>query len=673
VAPVAAQATTPAPGDSLPVMPAVIITAKRPDARADIMNRPGFVALVEMAPRAGRVEDLTAVLSQLVGVRVTQYGGLGSFATVSIRGSSSSQVRTFLDGMPIDDPYLGVTNLSDLPLGGVERVEVYRGFSPPQLGGSAIGGAVQLVTRDDGARDALLSAAQASASAGSFETRRENASLSLRPGPLRIFAHGTYERSRGDFEFNDDNGTPQNPDDDEVTTRVNNDFEGWNAIMRVASDVPKVGEASLAYYDASREQGVPGLGSFQSTTARSERRRQMGQFRLEGTPVLAQQLRWWANGFYQHANEQFSDPGSDVSLLGQDTDNTIKSYGGNARAKWTAPWVPVSLEGTILGQNDQFHPVSYLPTPTEGPDRWRRATTASLGADVYLFRQTLVMTATERWERHEDEFFAPPRFPWLPPTPEGVVEHKADTPSFGARWQPWTWLAVKANAGRYYRLPTFLELFGNTGSVTGNSQLDPESGKTRDLGIVLNVPRAGRFRSLFLEVSRFDNTAENLILYFPNSQYTVKPSNISTANIRGWEISSAVAAMAYQPANIQIELAAGYTRLDTEDTSDITYYNGNELPSRPRDDVNASLACSVRAIRVTYELHYMSANWLDRANLREAPSRDLHNLALAVRTPLDGLSFTIEGKNVTDERPVDVAGYPLPGRAVYTTLSYHYE
>ncbi len=416
------------------------MNAKRPDARSDVTNRPGFVALVDMKPRAGRVEDLTAVLSQLVGVRVTQYGGLGSFATVSIRGSSSSQVRTFLDGMPIDDPYLGVTNLSDLPLGGVERIEVYRGFSPPQLGGSAIGGAVSLITRenpnDGGAsssRGSFFDAVEAATSAGSFDTRRDNASLFLHPGPVRIFAHGTYERSQGDFEFVDNNGTDFNSDDDEVATRVNNDFEGWNGILRASSDIPRVAGVSLAYYDASREQGVPGLGSFQSTTARAERRRQMGQARLEGTPLFGNQLRWWTNGFYQYANEKFSDPGSDVSLIAQDTDNTIDSYGGSVRARWIAPWVPVALEGTYLGQKEQFHPENNLPTPTSGPDRWRHATTWSLGADVYLLKQTLVLTAVERWEENTDQFFSPPRFPWLPPTSEGVVTHKNDTPSFGLR------------------------------------------------------------------------------------------------------------------------------------------------------------------------------------------------------------------------------------------------
>jgi outer membrane receptor protein involved in Fe transport len=88
--------------------------------------------------------------------------------------------------------------------------------------------------------------------------------------------------------------------------------------------------------------------------------------------------------------------------------------------------------------------------------------------------------------------------------------------------------------------------------------------------------------------------------------------------------------------------------------------------------VHASLACNVNIVRVTYEFQYMSKNWLDRGNLREAPARDLHSLALTVRTPVDGLAVTVEGRNLGDERPVDVAGYPLPGRSVYSSVSYRY-
>ena len=107
-------------------------------------------------------------------------------------------------------------------------------------------------------------------------------------------------------------------------------------------------------------------------------------------------------------------------------------------------------------------------------------------------------------------------------------------------------------------------------------------------------------------------------------------------------------------------------------TGDIPYYRGNALPSRPAHDVNASVACSWRSLRATYELHYVSANWLDRANFREAPARDLHSLAVTLRMPVDGVSLSVEGRNLTDEHATDVAGFPLPGRSVYSTISYRH-
>jgi len=650
----------------MPVMPPIIVTAQRPDFRSDITNRPGFVAMVDLSKRADRVEDLPAILSQLVGVRVTQYGGLGSFATVSIRGSSSSQVRTFLDGVPIDDPYLGVTNISDLPLGGVDRVEVYRGFSPPSLGSAAMGGAVQLVTRMEGAHEALLSGAQASASAGSFDTKREAISLWLKPGRLRFFGHGTHEASAGNFEFVDDNGTRENLDDDQTAKRVNNDFDAWSGILRGSAEVPGVGTALLGYYDAARENGVPGLGSNQSDNARSQRRRRLGQLRFDGAPRLDERLAWSATGFYHRANEQFHDPDGEIALTARETDNTINSYGGTAHLKYLIPGNRFSLEADGSSTTEQFHPVETLPESKNGPDRWRRTMMIALGGDAYLIGQSLVVSGLFRYERHTDEFGGETVYPWLPPSAQGRFEHETTSPSAGVRWHALSWLTLKGNVGRYYRLPTFLELFGNVGSVTGNAALEPENGVNRDIGLVVNLTRIGWARSVFAEMSWFDNNVDNLILFFPNSQYTAKPSNIGAAHIRGIESSMSAAL----PSGF--EIAAGYTYLDTEDTSNIPYYNGNNLPSRPAHDVNTSLSYTWRALRTTYEFQYLSANFLDRANMRATDARTLHSLIFTQRAPVSGLSLTLEGRNLTDERTEDVAGFPLPGRSVYSTLGYRY-
>ena len=662
----AGSAASASPADTMYVAAPIIVKAKRKDPNADLFNRAGFVAAVDLRERRDRVEDLSAVLRQMVGVNVKQYGGLGDFATVSIRGSSASQVRVYLDGVPMNDAYTGVANLSDFPLGGVQRVEVYRGFAPPHLGSGAIGGAINLVTTDPARwkNGRTLSDLEVFASYGSFDTSRLQLSAWLQSWRARLFVHGGATNSLGNFPFLDNNGTPVNPGDDAVVDRLNNAYESRNTLGRLEIDLPGLEVASLTHDVFYRDQGVAGLGSHQSTTARFQRDRRLSHLRLETQPFMQQQLQASATGFYSDNRERFSDPDATVALGRQDTDNTILAWGGLGSVKWFVPLIPVTLQGTFERRSEEFRPVDNIPVREEGPTRSRRARTLVAAADVYLLRQTLVVSLAQRWERHVNEFYDEAPFPWLPPSPQGRIARQYQTPSIGLRWNPVSFLTVKGNVGRYYRLPTFLELFGNLGTVTGSADLEPEEGLNRDIGVVLNLNRAGPLRNMFAEVVYVDNEADNLILFFPNSQNTVKPTNIGSATIKGWEFSLAAF------IGRRFHVSGNYTSFESKDTSEIPYYNGNDLPTRPRHDLNAAVSWVEEWWRLTYELHYIGANYLDRANMREVDARDLHNVIFKLETPVNGLSFSLEVRNVTDNQTSDVSGYPLPGRTAYSTVSY---
>jgi hypothetical protein len=51
-------------------------------------------------------------------------------------------------------------------------------------------------------------------------------------------------------------------------------------------------------------------------------------------------------------------------------------------------------------------------------------------------------------------------------------------------------------------------------------------------------------------------------------------------------------------------------------------------------------------------------------------SRTLHGVGLDLGLPVAGLRLGLEMKNVGDERREDLFGFPLPGRAMFATLSY---
>ncbi len=649
--------------DSLFWAPEILVEADRIGHEEDIMSRSGFVAVVNLSPRRHRVEDAASILSKSVGVRVRRYGGLGSFATMSIRGSSSSQVQFYLDGVPLNDPYSGMTDLNDISTGGLERIEIYRGTSPTGFGGSSIGGTVNLVSA---ANSAGVTGAwfEAHGSAGSFGTRRLNASIRSSSGPVSLRFGGGYLESRGDFPFTDDNGTPMNPDDDAEALRLNNDFTRWNAAGRLGVAARGFDDLSLNFSAVSREGGIPGIGSNQSSLARSDRDRHIAYIKLKPSPMAGRKLHVEGTAFYSWTADRFDDPGGDIGLLRQSTDNRIISTGGNIRSRAFVPAARLSIEAFLEGKNESFRPRDLLPEPSEGPERKRETVTASASAEFGLAGERLFVTGGLRREWSRSEFYDDPLFPWLPPVAQGPVERDETTPCLGFRAAPVQWLTIKGNWGKHYRLPSFFEMFGNSGTVTGSPGLEPEKGTNRDIGIVCSAGRLWKIERPRLEAVYLDNELEGLILFFQNSQYTVKPRNIGSAAIRGFELSASGLIAG------RLRLSCNYTRLDSKDTSAIPYYNGNELPGRPRNDASLSSELFGRRWSVTWEFHYMGSNYLDRANLVPSGERRIHDLILVLRSPEHGISLSLEGHNLSDQRIYDVSGFPLPGRSLFATIGY---
>jgi vitamin B12 transporter len=123
----------------------VVVTARREPMRAS--ESPRAVTVVDGRDLERTVSaDLTDVLKKSAGVDVIQFPGV--LSGIGIRGFrpqfSGINKRSLLliDGRPS-----GITNLGVLRLEGVERVEVLRGAASALYGSSAMGGVVNVLTR----------------------------------------------------------------------------------------------------------------------------------------------------------------------------------------------------------------------------------------------------------------------------------------------------------------------------------------------------------------------------------------------------------------------------------------------------------------------------------------------------------------------------------------------
>ncbi|USI72536.1 TonB-dependent receptor [Sphingomonas morindae] len=66
---------------------------------------------------------------------------------VSMRGLSGIRSLVLLDGVPINDPFFGYVQWSEVPVETVDRIEVVRGGGAPLWGNYAMGGVINILTR----------------------------------------------------------------------------------------------------------------------------------------------------------------------------------------------------------------------------------------------------------------------------------------------------------------------------------------------------------------------------------------------------------------------------------------------------------------------------------------------------------------------------------------------
>jgi vitamin B12 transporter len=123
----------------------VVVTARRVGTR--LSETPQKIEVIDATDIERSVAaDLTDVLKKNSGVDVVQY--TGALSGVGIRGFrpqiSGINKRSLLliDGRPS-----GVTNLATLLLGNIERIEVLKGAASSVYGSSAMGGVINVITR----------------------------------------------------------------------------------------------------------------------------------------------------------------------------------------------------------------------------------------------------------------------------------------------------------------------------------------------------------------------------------------------------------------------------------------------------------------------------------------------------------------------------------------------
>ncbi|HET9603460.1 MAG TPA: TonB-dependent receptor [Gemmatimonadales bacterium] len=158
------QAQQPVANDANPVaLEDIVVTSERMPVAASSANSPTHV-VDSAAIRGEAPTDLTQVLRNVTGVQVDPV--VGSGAGVILQGLGSDRVMVLLDGAPVQGRLGGQFDLSRIPPGMIQRIEIVEGPQSTLFGSAALGGVVNLISRQDTAPHL-----DATAQMGSFNQR----------------------------------------------------------------------------------------------------------------------------------------------------------------------------------------------------------------------------------------------------------------------------------------------------------------------------------------------------------------------------------------------------------------------------------------------------------------------------------------------------------------------
>lgn len=614
----------------------------------------GFVSRAKLEDAPREITDTASLIEPLPGVHVRRLGADDSFATLSIRGTSSTQVAVFLAGVPLTGGADPTLDLATLPLWPGAQVRVFRSFAPAALGRGSLGGTLVLDPPSPRAKKQT----EVWAAVGSFGSRR------IRAGDVRGDEDGvrvatalSASRSDDEFSYLEPNLTLQR--NQEVFVRRRN-----------AGHAQVSGLASVAL-----PVRLDGAGALTSTTLLQARKQELPGtitdptfvHELHSTRIVQALELTLANGFGVRAwgrREGLrlrADAESAGKVLGAtSTDDAIIAAG--ASAGWRDRFANGStLEARVDASGERFAPGAW--TGAVAPPGARRTNTGiALDLNLRAAEHTTI-AASARGDL------------WHDSADDGTSANETRPTAHGGIEQGIGPVVLASHVGVLARPASFVERYGNRGFFIGDPTLRPESATTVDAGARTST-KLGPLK-LHAELAGFATWATDLIVFVPRgAKGAAKATNIGEARILG--IESLV-----QAAALDFDLRVTHTALSTANESEV---GRPPLPGRPEHDVFFDLGWERGPVRLRYGFDVVLGMRASQSGDVPVPDRTIHQAGVRVKVPpVRGLSLSFDVRNLFDERigryPNSVGGtdpypigdlfeYPLPGRRVLATARW---
>ncbi|MCF5853196.1 TonB-dependent receptor domain-containing protein [Aeromonas veronii] len=460
---------------TIPINPTLVITANRVEQPVSSVLAP--VVVIDRAEIESRqVQSLPELLKTLPGVQIATLGGRGHISSLFIRGTNSNHSLVLMNGRPIAAMVAGTPDLSQIPLGNIERIEYIRGPRAAVYGSDAIGGVINLITKTSAKNgsETHLKGGAGSHGYGQGELRTVQ-SLGQKTDMNMLIG---YERTDGfDVVAN-----VQQPDRDGFSGRngqigLNHAFnDAWSA------DFNAQGYDNLTDTDGSTDQSR--VQAFQYD----------GGVKFQGKDLISRLEASYGENKLKTWQEAKGEASGEPIHTGLTRFSWINSWNGIEGVNLTggADWQREEMKSDSRGYGKTFN--------APGRDNTGLFAVGSYRWQALLWELSGRTDDNQQYGRHNT---------WSAASGLDIDENHN----------------VRLSYGTGFKAPTFNQLY-YPGSE--NPTLKPEESKNLELGL------SGRYSAWDWSVNLYRNRIDNLIYCLTSMSYTCNPKN-TTADIKGVE------------------------------------------------------------------------------------------------------------------------------------------
>ncbi|MDU1905401.1 MAG: TonB-dependent receptor [Dysgonomonas sp.] len=601
------------------------------------------------------IQSVTDAIRRFTGIVVKDYGGIGGFKAVSIRGNGAEHTSVLYDGFPISNTQTGQIDMGQFSLENVDMLSLVIGQG-----------------------DDIFRTARSISSIGTinietrtpvFKDKNYQAQVNLKTGSWGFFSpyiyyayklsdkfsmsiDGNWKRSDGQYPFERDNVS--------ITVkskRKNSDVDMKRTEFNLFGDVGKNQTLAFKAYYFDSERGLP------------------GSVILQGTEILenSNKERLWDKNFFTQAkyinksneNLHYQIQGKYTHSYTKYIDEDSKYESGKQESRYHQN--EYYLTGTLFYQLSDELSLSFaedfsyntLRGNYSGFAQPNRYTSLSALSGKYENKKLTIvggLLATYMTENVKQG--------------NTSEDRKKLSPTLSISFKPFDIhsLRIRASYKNIFRVPTFNDMYY---ARMGNTTLSPEKTQQYNIGATWSNTFSDTFSYFSLTTDLFHNTIKDKIILYPTS-FEPKMKNLGKIRING--ISTTINANFDLSDKIQLQLSGNYTyqkAIDITDSSDKNYKE--QIPFTPVHSGAFSLSVENPWINFGYSFVANSKSYSDLQNIQihEMEGYQDHTLSFNKTIQIKDYSIRLQADitNLTNKSYYIIKDYPMPERGYWFSMN----